>query len=311
MFGFKKRKKKKEKDDIDYHKKTEDLKDEISRIQGLDELEEFIDENKTQALDENLVYSEIITYGVSDIGTRDYQQDAYYVTAPTSQDIDMPSRSYGVVCDGMGGLSDGEKASQMAVEYFKKGLEQINLFQETPVLFQEMLKQLDDEIFVQLAHEIKGKAGTTLVAGIIEGNLLRWVSVGDSRIFLIRGDEILPVVREHNYRLILEEQVKQGIISKAAIEGNPKKDALISYLGLGNIKLIDINKDGFPLIDKDVVVLCSDGLTKILSQEDIKNTVKSSITDMEEAGKKLLLEARNGRGKNQDNTTVVLMQYRE
>ena len=103
--------------------------------------------------------------------------------------------------------------------------------------------------------------GTTVVAVVIENNKMYFLSVGDSKIYILRDNEILAVNREHNYRLSLDEKLKKGQITKEQyIAEEDQAEALISYLGMGNVSLMDINNEPFILQENDIVLLCSDGL---------------------------------------------------
>ena len=81
-----------------------------------------------------------------------------------------------------------------------------------------------------------------MVAAIVEKDELYWLSVGDSKIYIIRGEEIISVCREHNYRLTLDQRLEQGQLTQEEYAAEEyRAEALISYLGMGNVSLMDVN----------------------------------------------------------------------
>lgn len=141
---------------------------------------------------------------------------------------------------------------------------------------------------------------------------LYWLSVGDSRIYIIRDQEMSQVNREHNYRLTLQESLKSGLITREQYEEEEKKsqaDALISYLGISRLNLMDINRAPLKMMDGDIVLLCSDGLFKTLNDSQIMALVRDNDIDMDIAADRLCQMALSRRRGGQDNTSVLLLQY--
>ena len=150
----------------------------------------------------------------------------------------------------------------------------------------------------------------TVVAVVIENNKMYFLSVGDSKIYILRDNEILAVNREHNYRLSLDEKLKKGQITKEQyIAEEDQAEALISYLGMGNVSLMDINNEPFILQENDIVLLCSDGLYKRLPDKDIMQIIQLEEPDMNRAARRLTDVVMMRTRKNQDNTSLVLLQY--
>ena len=150
------------------------------------------------------------------------------------------------------------------------------------------------------------------MAAIIEQNALYWLSVGDSRIYILRGKEIMAVNRDHNYRMRLDQALKSGEITKEVYEQEESKaEALISFLGIGNVSLMDINLDPFLLQPKDVVLLCSDGLYRTLPEEKIHEICVSHFPDAQTAADDLTETAVLSSLTSQDNTSVVVIYYQE
>ena len=135
----------------------------------------------------------------------------------------------------------------------------------------------------------------------IKNGFLQWISVGDSKIYVIRRDDMVCVTKEHNYLMLLNKQLEEGTIDEEEYAREVKRGAaLISYLGMGNVNLMDANPNPLPLEDGDIVVLCSDGLYKALSDAD----------DLEAAVQELQMQAQISAGRVQDNTSIVVLSYR-
>ncbi len=248
-----------------------------------------------------------LSLGVSSlIGTRPDQQDSVY--GEVHKDSAMA-----VLCDGMGGLNGGALASQTALQTFAEDYEKRDRTMKIPYFMRQEAIEMDTVVH-ELADEEQKLlgAGTTVVAAIIEQNALYWLSVGDSRIYILRGKEIMAVNRDHNYRMRLDQALKSGEITKEMYEQEESKaEALISFLGIGNVSLMDINLDPFLLQPKDVVLLCSDGLYRTLPEEKIHEICVSHFPDAQTAADDLTETAVLSSLTSQDNTSVVVIYYQE
>lgn len=249
--------------------------------------------------------SEGISLGMSSIiGTRSSQEDTVFCYGREKEAI-------GLVCDGMGGLAGGELASKAAAESFANAWFGSGIISDVPRFLEEEAIRADEKVFCQENEEGERiRAGTTIVAAIIREDELFWLSVGDSRIYIIRGEEILSVCREHNYRLTLDWKLEQGELTPEEYAAEEyRAEALISYLGMGNVSLMDVNRQPFLLEDGDIILLTSDGLYRSLSQEEILALVKDAKEDMQKAADMLTAAALGDKQSGQDNTSVVLMRY--
>ncbi len=277
----------------------------------LSDLEHTVMEHKPSSPDKNEHYDhKLETAHSAHIGKRENQQDSLYVTG-TSQGMKYEEIfAMGVLCDGMGGMSGGEQASALAVELFNQHLLEAGTIENMPSYLTDEMKKIDRAVY-NLSEElgVKGGMGTTLVSVIVINSHLYWASVGDSRIYILRGDEMLQVTRDHNYMFTLAEKVKRGEITEEAALSNPQREALISYMGMGGIDLIDINKNPFKLVDEDIVLLSSDGLFKTLSDEEILGIIRLYENDLNKAAE-ALVDSAIGKGReHQDNTSVILIKY--
>ncbi len=229
------------------------------------------------------------------IGTREYQQDALYACV-------LSNGMYaGVLCDGMGGMENGKEASEGVVEFVVNRLEVMTEETNIPEFLMETAKSANDLVE-------KG-SGTTLVCAVIAGNNLYWVSVGDSRIYIIRGEEMEQVTVDHIYELKLMQRVQSGSLSLEAAMSDPQRNSLLSYIGAPHLEYVDVNLNPFKLTQGDIVLLCSDGLTKSLSDQEILKIVRRHGDNLVEASRVLPLSAFDASPNGQDNTSVILMQY--
>lgn len=245
-------------------------------------------------------------------GNRKYQQDAVYVTPSKILAANKTTRVLALVCDGMGGMADGGRASQTAIQMMVQGFQRVEKSAQLdiPAFFRQGIRAIDQAIS-QFPKENGRGSGTTMVACIAEDNKLYWASVGDSRIYIIRGDKMWQVTRDHNYRLVLEDMVANGRMTREEAEAQRQKEALISFLGIGNINLMDIQTTPFTMEYGDTIMLCSDGITKTLPDAQIKRILTADVVKPEQRAEALVEAATHINSHSQDNTTVALIHYHE
>lgn len=239
------------------------------------------------------------------IGTRNYQQDALAVYRYSNEIL------LAVVCDGMGGLNGGEIASNTAVNMLIQDFNRVSNFEDVPGFFSEEVVRLDDCI-ANLEDEYGNSlgGGCTIVALAIKDNKAYMLTAGDSRIYLIRGNSICALNRDHNFRLQLDAMLKAGRITEMEYEMQENQaEALISFLGVGNISLYDINPEPIFLQENDLFILCSDGLYKRLSNEQIMDIVMDNHNSMQVIAERLNEVVMQLTCVNQDNTSVILLRY--
>lgn len=259
---------------------------------------------------------ELATFSYTDQGRREYQQDAVYVTPSKKFAANRKTRVMAVVCDGMGGMADGGKASRTAIQMMINGFQNVqNQPQmDIPGFFRSAIVTIDKTI-ASFPKENGRGSGTTMVAAIAEENKLYWASVGDSRIYIIRENnnqtEMRQITRDHNYWLRLQEMVAQGKMTQEEAMGKRQKEALISFLGIGNVSLMDISTEPIPMQYGDIVMLCSDGITKTLPDHQIKSIILDDKNPIEQKAVQLVEAAIHGNTHSQDNTSVAILQYRE
>jgi len=238
------------------------------------------------------------------IGTRDEQQDCAFYKNDNDKVVAM-------VCDGMGGHDGGTLASRTTIEKLKDLYENKDSAETLPEFF---LKSVDilDEIVYNMKNQDGERldAGTTLVAAAIEKDNLFWLSVGDSRLYILRSSEFVQVTRDHNYFLKLGQMIKESEINEMQYKTESSKgEALISFIGVGGIEIMDINNTPFKLLHGDIILLSSDGLYKALRDEEIAQILQ--ISDIEESMETLIAKSTEKAQGIQDNTTCIIIRYSE
>ena len=248
-------------------------------------------------------------YGIGSytiLGDRPSQQDAYM--CENAGNVLVAS-----VCDGMGGMQGGEKASKTAVLTFSERAQRIPpaSIDDAADWLRATFTEADKRIFALTGENGERLyAGSTSVAVVLAGNKLQWGCVGDSRIYMLRRERIETVTRMHNYNLRLDQMVQSGELNEQERKAKSARgEALISYLGIGGLPLIDTTRNPITLQKEDIIVLCSDGLYKSLDPEQITAIITESGKNMEIAARRLCENAHRLAKKKQDNTTVVVIRY--
>lgn len=207
-----------------------------------------------------------------------------------------------VVCDGMGGAAAGEIASSIVVDEI---LRQLATEREAgvalPQLAEKAICAANEAVYerAQRNQRLHGM-GTTMVALLLEERRVWVLNVGDSRGYRLRGGRLEQITLDHS---LVEEQVRMGRMSEAEALRSPLRNVITRALGTQNC----VTPDCFPLEAEpgDVFMLCSDGLTKELTDEAIESIVKGDGALEERCGR--LIEAAKKAG-GHDNITCVLVQ---
>ena len=273
------------------------------------ETEPFADDMQTVRLDEP---SRCVYIGTSSVvGQREEQQDA--IKADPYFAYFERGRAIAILCDGMGGMTGGARASALCSSIVYSEFYKEDAAPSIPAFYKAAIMRADDE--VNLMKDDEGRpitgAGTTLASVVFDGDQLFWASVGDSRIYIIRDGQILCITKDHNYLMLLSEKVKKGELTREEAESDSKKEALISYIGMGGVAYIDMSAKGFPLKNGDYIVLCSDGLYRSVPEEEIKAVVCRNGTETNLSATELTALAMSKNLKNQDNTSVIVVAYEE
>lgn len=154
------------------------------------------------------------------------------------------------------------------------------------------------------------QAGATLIAAAVDGEELHFLNIGDSRIYLVRDGKMLQLTHDQNYLTRLMEKVRSGEITEQEALSHPKREALISYCGIRELSMVEINLQPLQLKSGDVIVLCSDGLYRLLSRQEMIDVLQETAEDMNLAAFKLTAAATDKNFRGQDNTSVILIKIK-
>jgi protein phosphatase len=222
----------------------------------------------------------------TDVGRqRRSNEDSSYASAPVF-----------VVADGMGGAQAGEVASQMVVEAFSAGLPEEGTPDER---LSVVVQKANQEIHARSHSESTNAGmGTTVTAAYLDDDAVVLAHVGDSRGYLLRDGELSRLTEDHS---LVEELLRGGKLTEEEALEHPQRSVITRALGIEPI--VEIDTWTYPLRPGDVVLLCSDGLTSMLSEQQVQQVLVEG-PDLEQAGQRLIDEANAAGGR--DNITVVL-----
>ncbi len=250
---------------------------------------------------------ELAVTAYSILGQRKSQQD--FAGVLTDRD-----KVLAVLCDGMGGLKGGERASKTAVTMLMREFEKAGPESRFADFLCRQAVLMDTSVHALTTADGEPlNAGTTVVAAVASRDgQVEWMSVGDSRIYLLHGDTLTQLTRDHNYRCYLEDSLSRGKITREHYEKEVRgrmAEALTSYLGRGRLEQIGRSQNSLKLEPGDQLLLCSDGLYKSLNPHQIRAMLTDNRVDVRVSGKRLTDMALAQAVKTQDNTTIVLIQY--
>ena len=235
---------------------------------------------------------------MQNIGKRQSQQDSFG-TLPLQGGV------LAVVADGMGGLSDGDKVSRAIVQSMLrdangKRADQLNLLQ--------LLSRANSDVNAMLGQSAQYKSGSTVLLVIAEPGRFRWVSVGDSRIYLYRGGGLLQVNHEHAYEAELLNMAVNRKLSFPEAEQHEKRRSITSFVGMGELKYIDQCLNPVQLLRGDRILLMSDGVFNALSDPEIARVmVQNADPNRAAAALESAVVAKGA--PRQDNFTAVIVEY--
>jgi serine/threonine protein phosphatase PrpC len=222
----------------------------------------------------------------SDTGRkRRHNEDSYVVAPPLF-----------AVADGMGGAQAGEVASKLAAAALEdtdpgtiSGPEKVT----------QLIQEANRRVYERAnADPSTSGMGTTMTVALVEGNEVTIGHVGDSRAYLVRDHELEQLTEDHS---LVNELLKSGKLSRAEAEVHPQRSVITRAVGTDP----DVDVDAFVISADigDVFLLCSDGLTDMVADDEILRIVEKSPEDLDRVTKSLIAAANRGGG--EDNITVV------
>jgi Serine/threonine protein phosphatase len=250
----------------------------------------------------------ILYKAISDVGRkRSANEDSYFADG----DLNLF-----VVADGMGGHAAGEVASKIAVESIQDFVRFTNNDKDItwPYEFDESLSMAGNRLktAIQSAHakvleatsqkkEFQGMA-TTVVAILVNDEKAQVAHVGDSRAYMVREDRLIQLTSDHSW---VNEQLRTGAITSQQARNHPYRNIVTRALGGPNPVDVDVNEE--PLQDGDIILLCSDGLNTMITDEDILSIIARNKENIEAACQELINTANQNGG--EDNVTSILVKF--
>lgn len=249
----------------------------------------------------------ILLSGVQDIGKRDEQQDAFYISPPVFAHTEQTDRKLLVVCDGIGGACFGKEAAQIACEALKVSLMTKDEIYDVPEALLQAVRYANSEVVgFMIRNRVRTVGGTTLVATVIKNDMLYWISVGDSHIYHFSDTGLKQLNEDHLYANALDAAVKEGKIDKDFADKHPQRDSISSFIGIWELKEISSGKTR--LLPGTSVVLCTDGLYKTLNEDEI---IKTYDPDPQKWANVLIKTTLEKDVPYQDNVTVAIATAKE
>jgi serine/threonine protein phosphatase PrpC len=241
--------------------------------------------------------------GRSDIGlVRAINQDAFTV---------IDEVSIWAVADGMGGHVGGEVAAQTAIAIVQAeaGTSSNRLYNDVPPMdvFTDLLTRAHNAILNRAISKskLKGMGTTIVLLAIVSGPtpIAYLAHVGDSRAYRFRSGTLTPLTKDHS---LIEKYLERGILTPETAKTHPERHVLTRALGIGATVMPTIT--ALPILPEDLILLCSDGLTKMLEDEDIRTVFAAGELDPTQVCNRLVTAALDRGG--EDNVTVVVVAYR-
>ena len=235
-------------------------------------------------------------FGKTDIGlVRETNQDAFSFGSFDD------GNCWAVVCDGMGGVSGGQVASEICVEKvseaikrsYRKGI----TLSSAKNLLTTAINAANSAVFKEAQENIELKGmGTTVVAVLVLGSIAVVAHVGDSRTYLI-NDEINQITKDHSFVQLL---IDTGKITEEEAKVHPDRNVITRAVGIEHV--VDVEIDIVDINDNDKLLICTDGLNGYVPDADILKIIK----EYGDSSTEKLVETANNAG-GRDNVTVVML----
>jgi protein phosphatase len=252
---------------------------------------------------------QIVSSGLSDVGrVRTNNEDSFRI---------VEALNLFILSDGMGGEAHGEVASAMAVDVINKYCESekedsgATVLDEVPANISSRTRRLKNavaqanfQIFqsAQKNPEQRGM-GATITALWLKDTLLSIAHVGDSRAYLLRNGNLQQLTNDHS---LVAEQVRRGLITPQQAEESEMQSVLLRALGAH--PEVEIDVDEVEIIPRDALLLCSDGLTRMVTEPEIAGALQAEIVPSAAAERLIALANENG---GIDNVTVIVVRFED
>jgi protein phosphatase len=234
---------------------------------------------------------------ISDIGkVRKVNEDCFYVPE------DSDKIKLFLIADGIGGQNHGKFAGMMTVENVVRNIYKDSDNQDKKLMLKKAIRGANNKIIKHSSEneEFKGM-GSTLVALLVENELAYITHAGDSRCYMIRNNFISQITVDNSY---VEYLLQKGVISAEEAKNHPQKNLIIKAIGMD--KDLDLDFEIIDIKPGDIFLLCSDGLTSMVSDEEMLHIIIKRKKDLQKAVDELIKVAKRMGGK--DNITAILVE---
>jgi len=204
---------------------------------------------------------------LTDVGLqRANNEDSCLYWEPERDDDFRRKGRLALIADGMGGHDGGQEASRMAVETVRDVYDH-HFASDPQVALVTGLKMAHDAIQrFAVEHPQFTGMGTTCTALAIVDRKLSFAHVGDSRLYLLRGDKLSRLTRDHSY---VSRLVETGIVRSEDAESHPQRHILTAALGSGHEIIPDVPEQSIALYEADTLILCTDGLWSVVGEQEL------------------------------------------
>ena len=242
--------------------------------------------------------------GLSDVGCqRENNEDSYLYWEPTDDAEFQRKGRLAIIADGMGGHEGGQEASRMAVETVREIYDQ-SAGEDPQAALVESFVAAHSRIQEYAEHNPAFHGmGTTCTALVVRGGALYFAHVGDSRLYLVRGASIRRLTRDHSY---VGRLVESGLVRAEDAEKHPQRHILTAALGAGREVAVDRGEEGVVLQPGDDLLLCTDGLWSVVTEDELESAVRANTPAEGCAALVTLARQRGG----PDNITLQILRIR-
>lgn len=240
--------------------------------------------------------------GITDVGKkRSMNQDSIFHTDKTIG----PIQNLYIVADGMGGHKAGDVASKTAIEAATEYIRESEMRNPVTLLKRAIIYANDKVYKLSLSNpgDYAGM-GTTFVAAVIEDGTMYVANIGDSRLYIVNND-IKQITMDHS---LVEELIRNGQLDRNKGRNHPEKNIITRALGIGDGVVPDFFE--VELTSDDKVLLCSDGLSNMIEDDEIRDIIRGT-DDLDEACRKLIERANYYGGKDNISAVIAAIDWEE
>lgn len=236
------------------------------------------------------------------IGCREEQQDSFCLSNVDDKKALREKGLMAIVADGMGGMEGGAAISQLVADTFRKNYATATEFEPADFLYNTAKKS--EELVDAYKKRAGLNGGSTLVAVLIKSGAFYTLSVGDSKIYLLRQGKLEQLNHEHTFGALLREKAARGEVPPDEPYINPRRDALTAYIGMGSFRKVDCG-EARAFLAGDKILLCSDGVSNSLSDDEIISALKNDALTAAEKMEQIILAQEIP---TQDNFTGIILE---